>query len=292
MDYKYKYYKYKRKYLQLAGSKNPSHSLLIHISGAQGSGKTTIGNKYKQKYIELKGGNGVKEIYFIRHGQSIAQEEGKSAGQSYNVSISNFGKKQANVTGKYLLKIHKKNKFDIIISSKLKRAIKTAEIINDSLNLKFIKTELINELNQGIKEGKTNKEFSETKIGFNYYKMKNIDPLNMALDNFELSQKDFEKKYGVFDAKKETYEQINNRIDKFIKYLDELNANKIIVVTHGGFMLAFMSYLNKSLMRFDQYALSYIPNYLSGMKNCSISLFKMNKNKFKLILWGSEWHLQ
>ena len=70
-----------------------------------------------------------------------------------------------------------------------------------------------------------------------------------------------------------------------------MSAKRIIVVTHGGFMLAFMSVINESLMRFDQYVSDVIPNYLSGMKNCSISVFEMNNKKFKLIMWGSRWHL-
>ena len=53
VDYYYKYTKYKQKYLELlndgmqnGGSKYP----VIHISGASGAGKTTLGNKLKYKY--------------------------------------------------------------------------------------------------------------------------------------------------------------------------------------------------------------------------------------------------
>jgi adenylate kinase family enzyme len=56
MDYKDKYIKYKTKYLelknkninyQIGGAKN---NLIIHISGPQGAGKTTLGNEIYKKY--------------------------------------------------------------------------------------------------------------------------------------------------------------------------------------------------------------------------------------------------
>ena len=49
MNNKYynKYIKYKQKYLALKGGSN---NLIIHISGAQGSGKTTLGEKLKEIY--------------------------------------------------------------------------------------------------------------------------------------------------------------------------------------------------------------------------------------------------
>ena len=51
MDYKEKYIKYKLKYLELKNNMvggNPS--LIIHICGASGAGKTTLGNKLQEKY--------------------------------------------------------------------------------------------------------------------------------------------------------------------------------------------------------------------------------------------------
>jgi len=61
MDYKDKYIKYKKKYLELKNinlnNQIGGGNLIIHISGPQGAGKTTLGNKIKEKYddtIHLK----------------------------------------------------------------------------------------------------------------------------------------------------------------------------------------------------------------------------------------------
>jgi adenylate kinase family enzyme len=57
-DYYQKYFKYKTKYLELKNKTNKMHNLIggskkpliIHISGTQGSGKSTLGNKLIKKY--------------------------------------------------------------------------------------------------------------------------------------------------------------------------------------------------------------------------------------------------
>ena len=53
MDYKDKYIKYKKKYLELKNinlnNQIGGGNLIIHISGPQGAGKTTLGNKNKGK---------------------------------------------------------------------------------------------------------------------------------------------------------------------------------------------------------------------------------------------------
>jgi hypothetical protein len=58
MDYHNKYIKYKTKYLELKNINNQmggriSNNLIFHISGPQGAGKTTLGNKIKEKYQDM-----------------------------------------------------------------------------------------------------------------------------------------------------------------------------------------------------------------------------------------------
>ena len=50
-----KYIKYMTKYLELKNINNQigGGNLIIHISGQQGAGKTTLGNKIKEKYNDM-----------------------------------------------------------------------------------------------------------------------------------------------------------------------------------------------------------------------------------------------
>lgn len=52
MNYEGKYIKYKTKYLHLKHNLHEinNHKIIIHISGAPGSGKTTLGNKLKKSF--------------------------------------------------------------------------------------------------------------------------------------------------------------------------------------------------------------------------------------------------
>ncbi len=66
-------------------------------------------------------------IYFVRHGESEANQRGVFAGQKEDSILTEKGKEQARATAQ---EIKKENlKIDKIISSPLKRAKETAEII-------------------------------------------------------------------------------------------------------------------------------------------------------------------
>ncbi len=68
-------------------------------------------------------------IYFVRHGESQNNVEGVFAGQRNDSQLTEKGKKQARAAGKEFQ--DKRVRIDRIISSPLKRALGTAEIIAD-----------------------------------------------------------------------------------------------------------------------------------------------------------------
>ena len=78
----------------------------------------------------------MKEIYFIRHGQTDENSLGIRQGAEIDSELNELGRQQAKKSGKYLKKYRIKDKnFDCILSSPLKRAIETAEIIGKELKL-------------------------------------------------------------------------------------------------------------------------------------------------------------
>ena len=78
----------------------------------------------------------MKEIYFIRHGQTNDNSLGIRQGSEIDSDLNELGRQQAKKSGKYLKKYRIKDKnFDCIISSPMKRAIETAEIIGKELKI-------------------------------------------------------------------------------------------------------------------------------------------------------------
>ena len=76
----------------------------------------------------------MKEIYFIQHGQTNENSLGIRQGSEIDSELNELGRSQAKKTGKYLKKYRiKSKKFDCIISSPMKRAVETAEIIKEEI---------------------------------------------------------------------------------------------------------------------------------------------------------------
>ena len=88
------------------------------------------------------------ELTFIRHGQTDWNKQGKVQGSTDN-ELNETGRDQARATAKEL----KAEDYDLIISSPLKRAKETAEIINESLGLELIIENDLRERHFGAREG-------------------------------------------------------------------------------------------------------------------------------------------
>ncbi len=89
-------------------------------------------------------------IYIVRHGQTDYNVEGRYGGR-IDVPLNDTGIKQAQELHEKLKDI----KFDLVYSSPLQRAIKTAEIICDN---EIIKDDRIIERDNGELEGKLKTE--------------------------------------------------------------------------------------------------------------------------------------
>jgi len=93
-------------------------------------------------------------LYFVRHGESEANRKKLFAGQKDDSPLTDEGREQARITG---LEIKKRGiTFDRIVSSPLKRAYETAEIIADVLDLEVSMIALdarIQEYDMGIYTG-------------------------------------------------------------------------------------------------------------------------------------------
>ena len=149
------------------------------------------------------------KIYVTRHGQTDWNVQGKTQGRT-DIELNEVGIEQAKQTKEELKNVD----IDLIICSPLKRARKTAEIINETKKVPIIFDKGIEERGFGEFEGKIGKEIQD--------EIWNSE----ILDNYNLN-----KQYkGV-----ETIQDLCNRVWNLIDELKEDYTEKnILIVTHGG----------------------------------------------------------
>ena len=159
------------------------------------------------------------KFYIIRHGQTNWNKKGKIQGKT-DIELNEEGIEQA----KEARKILEKYPIDVIVSSPLKRAKKTAEIINEAKKVPIIFDKAIEERGFGEFEGKVGKEIQDeiwnSEILDNYN-------LNKQYKGVESIQDLCNRVWGLFDELKQEYEDKN-----------------ILIVTHGGVTRAINGYFN------------------------------------------------
>lgn len=187
------------------------------------------------------------KIYVVRHGQTDWNVAGKCQGRT-DIELNNIGIEQAKNTKGQI----KKHNIDLIICSPLKRAIKTAEIINEATNCKIVSDERIIERCCGEVEGKTEKEWDSI-IGDDVDIINNYN-LNYDKQNIEPIQTICKRVWNLLDEIQEKYKGKN-----------------ILLVTHGGTCRAINAYFNGIGEN------GYVQS--AHIKNCEIREFEFRKNK-------------
>ncbi len=165
----------------------------------------------------------ITKIYFIRHGETIANRGGLIFGH-LDVDLTKKGIKQANAASSRLLKLlEKKNEtVDYIISSPLKRAKNTAKIISKKIKIKdiLIERDFI-EKSEGAWEGKT------------YVEIEKNDPISFSKWYNDLTS--FKPENG------ESMKDLQKRIVRVKNKLLKTYRNKtIVVVSHAGPIQLFL----------------------------------------------------
>jgi len=118
------------------------------------------------------------QLILIRHGETLWNKEGRVQGTS-DVELSAVGEKQA-----YLLALSLKNQnIEAIHASPLKRAIRTAEIINEFHSLDIQIHQGLMEMDQGDFEGLSFQELMDNKKDF--LKSWITDPAAVRMPNGE-----------------------------------------------------------------------------------------------------------
>jgi len=225
----------------------------------------------------------MKEIYFIRHGQTNENSLGIRQGSEIDSELNELGRQQAKKSGKYLKKFRIKDKnFDCILSSPMKRAIETAEIIRKEIKYAD-KIEILDsliELRRGKMSGLSKDDKYKKKIEEEIEnKQKKIgDPIEYIYE-FDMD-KYLNKKLNVGI---ETKMEMNKRSQKIIDFIESKKCNKILVVSHAGIIMNTIK---------NMFNLNFTPiGDLSNGKNCWISYIQNNDGIYKLISPPDSTHL-
>lgn len=188
-------------------------------------------------------------IYLTRHGETEWNEKKLIQGHT-DIPLNTKGKEQAKLLGKQLKDID----FDVVFSSDLLRAANSAEIIIKEKEMTVIKIKSLRERFFGRFEGKS------------------LDEMRKAFGEVMLVTKEKQKKLKIYDV--ENDEEIITRLIPFMKKTaKQYIGKKILMVTHGGLLRAFLSYVNYE-----------VPEYSDRpMKNTGYLIIESDGNKFQII---------
>lgn len=151
-------------------------------------------------------------IYFIRHGETDFNKQKKIQGH-LDIPLNATGIAQAEKARDELEKIQ----FDVIYSSPLSRAKKTAEIINEKQNAMIVFDDRLKEKHCGKVEGECYKDWTE----------------EMFRQFHEMPEIFFAEPIMHFCA----------RVGEVLKEIENLDKN-VLIVSHGGVYRAIYRYIN------------------------------------------------
>lgn len=157
--------------------------------------------------------NKITRITTIRHGQTAYNLELRYAG-SIDVPLNEKGSEDARIASGRLVDYE----FDLVITSGLKRAIQTAEILVGERKLPIIQNELCNERDYGKMQGLTYVEVEEINPRILYLKLNS----------------DF---HSLNPPSGEDFPALRKRAKAFSQFLfQNYSGSNILVVAHGAFM--------------------------------------------------------
>jgi broad specificity phosphatase PhoE len=303
MDFRSKYIQYKQKYLGLKNSIRPIQESICEQNdigeendiGEQNNiseHNTIFTHEDINQYDSVGGTNKknsrTKHIYFIRHGETEWNVQGLSQGSTNDIPLNAKGVKQSIKTGKYLAKIAQDNNFsyDVILSSPMKRTLKTAQLIAQEINYseKIITNSKLVENGTGlISVGKTIGEMKQDEFYNDFFKQMNqyneLDIIGKNLLELDEFPDIFIDKYNI-ESNKKRYHRGNH----IIKLLEKSSNSRIIVISHNG----FIDIINKILLN----TTDNIKGNMSNGTNCHLTYYQLDSdNNWKLICAPNTLHL-
>lgn len=188
----------------------------------------------------------MKEIYFVRHGQTLFNLQDKVQGFC-DSPLTKTGVEVAKKLGKALKDIP----FDAVYASTSERAFDTANYAMQNRDIQVVLDKRIKEFNFGTLEG----ELHESKV---LLEGRSKDPLQLLID-------------GWVDVGGENLSMVHERIASFFEDIKDVDG-KILIVSHGMWIAAALIYLDPSSLEM----------LASGVENCSVSKVIEKNGKYQV----------
>jgi broad specificity phosphatase PhoE len=173
--------------------------------------------------------NKLATFYIVRHGETEWNVARIIQGQQE----SNLTKKGIEQAGEAAQKL-KNIQFDVIFSSDLTRASRTAEIIKLERKLEILTKESLRERAFGHFEGRKGEDFHKE--------------MQQLLGKYKLLPKNKQRKFKFYEG----YENDEEVISRFITFLREAAVaypgSTVLIVTHGGVIRTFLGHLGFAKM--------------------------------------------
>jgi probable phosphoglycerate mutase len=209
----------------------------------------------------LKNNSTVKNttLFVVRHGETLWNQKGLLQGH-LDSPLSELGVSQAKALAEYFSNC----KWDLIVSSDLTRAVRTAEIIKGTSAKDLLIDNRLRERNLGVAQGLSLKEFSEKyhdeSIAFNEGRTDYVIPGG---------------------------ESINQRYMRSIaciqEYADIYSGSNIIIVTHGGVLDGIFRFTAK---------LPLCQKRTFSLFNASVNTIQIQNDSWDIVTWGYVEHLR
>lgn len=158
----------------------------------------------------------MKKIYLVRHGES----DGNASGvyQNADTPLTKKGRVQA----EFIAGRCEKFSIDFIVSSSMKRAVETAEIVNKKLNKPLKISDLFVERRR-----------PKAQIGLHKDSPEALAIDKALIENFT--------KLGARFSDEENFEDLKKRAGQALEFLKNQKEENILVVTHGLFLRMIMA---------------------------------------------------
>lgn len=163
------------------------------------------------------------KLFLIRHGQTDWNLKGKIQG-SYDIELNDIGIKQAKELSNKLLE--ENYKFSKIYSSSQRRAVKTAEILSEAVNIEYIPVKGLEEINLGEWEG------------LSWAEVKEKYPA-------EYEEWYINRRYTKH-PKGEAYQDMLDRVLTSICKIINENCDDVLIVTHSAVIMCLQCYITNT----------------------------------------------